>query len=230
MEEYDSSASLLAEIDVAATREIFSRWADNSEIIQDIRAEIGAMALAARTAAEDRLVAVFQERIGETVWPERPLLVTAVDCQSGEFKVWDRNSNVPLHLAVASSCAVPGLFPPVTINGRRYTDGGVRSGTSADLSSGYDAVLIVAPIGAGKGGIDPLLGSQASAEAEALRAAGTAVELVFPDAAALEEMGPNRMDASRRGVAAEAGVAQGKTLAVRLKNVWANVAARGTAA
>ena len=72
-------------------------------------------------------------------------------------------------------------------------------------------------------GIDPLLGRQARAEAEALRAAGSSVELAFPDAGSMEAMGLNRMDASRRGVSAEAGVAQGKALASRLEGTWAKV-------
>ncbi len=222
MEEHDSSASLLAEIDVVATRDIFLRWAGITEVTQETRAEIGAMALAAKTASEERWLAMFGERLDGSLWPKRRLLVTAVDCANGDFQVWDRRSGVSLTLAVASSCAVPGLFPPVTINGRRYTDGGVRSGTSADLASGYDAALIIAPIGSRADGIDLLLGKQARAEAEALRATGSFVELVFPDSAALEAMGINRMDASRRGVSAEAGVAQGRALASRL-GMWAKV-------
>lgn len=113
----------------------------------------------------------------------------------------------------------------MTIHGRRYTDGGVRSGTSADLASGFDAVLIVAPIGARPDGIDPLLGSQARAEAEALRTQGASVELVLPDAAALEGIGINRMDASRRDKAAAGGVAQGRSLASHLAEGWAKAAA-----
>jgi sigma54-dependent transcription regulator len=91
------------------------------------------------------------------------------------------------------------------------------------LASGYDAVLIVAPLGARPDGIDPLLGSQARKEAEALRAQGASVELAFPDAAALEKIGINRMDVSRRDKAAVGGVSQGKTLASRLAGTWTGV-------
>jgi NTE family protein len=116
---------------------------------------------------------------------------------------------------------VPGLFPCVSINGGRYTDGGVRSGTSADLASGFESVLIVAPIGAGQSGIDPLLGRTSRAEAEALSAEGSRVELVFPDAAAMEAIGINRMDPSRRPQCLEAGRLQGKGIAGRLGSTWA---------
>jgi NTE family protein len=113
------------------------------------------------------------------------------------------------------------MFPCVTINGKRYTDGGVRSGTSADLASGYDSVLIIAPIGAGQTGIDPLLGRTSRAEAESLRAAGSDVELVFPDAAAMEAIGINRMDSSRRPQVMDAGRAQARAVAERLAAAWA---------
>jgi NTE family protein len=143
-----------------------------------------------------------------------------VEASTGAFQVWDRDSGVPLATAVASSCAVPGLFPCVSIKGGRYTDGGVRSGTSADLASGYDSVLIIAPIGAGSTGIDPLLGRTSRAEADALRAAGSHLELAFPDANSVEAIGINRMDPTRRPQCMEAGRLQGKSLAGRLATAW----------
>jgi NTE family protein len=62
---------------------------------------------------------------------------------SGAFATWDRDAGVGLDRAVASSCAVPGVYPPATINGRRYIDGAVRAATNADLARGYNAVLFV---------------------------------------------------------------------------------------
>lgn len=220
----DGAIARLIQIDLQGTQQIFMRWAGIKEVTPEVRREIGAMALGATTVSEESWVKYFEERIGEKTWPDRDLRITAVDCNSGDFQVWTRDSGVGLAKAVASSCAVPGLFPAVTIDGRRYTDGGVRSGTSADLAKGFDSVLIVAPIGARPEGIDPLLGGQARQEAEALRAAGTRIELVFPDAGATEAMGFNRMDATRRGVSAEAGMAQGRALASRLAEGWAKAA------
>jgi len=217
--------TLMAGIDPSSVLQLFMRWAGVQEMTQETRAEIGAAALAAQTVSEDEWVAYFEEHLDGAAWPERPLLVTTVECATGAFQTWDRDSGVGLGRAVASSCAVPGLFPAVTINGRKYTDGGVRSGTSADLARGYDSVLIVAPIGARSDGIDPLLGRQARTEAEVLNATGTSAELVLPDAATLEAIGINRMDASRRGVTTHAGIAQGRALASRLAGSWAKAAA-----
>ena len=66
-------------------------------------------------------------------WPAR-LRVTAVDAESGELRVFDAKSGVALERGVAASCCVPGIFAPVSIEGRRYVDGGVLSGTHADLA------------------------------------------------------------------------------------------------
>ncbi|TMB95301.1 MAG: patatin-like phospholipase family protein [Chloroflexi bacterium] len=212
------------EFDVANLMSLFQKWSSLPEVTQQVCAEIGAMALASKTVSEERWLASFEQYVGDE-WPERPLLLTTVDAETGEFRVWDRDSGVPLRLAVASSCAVPGLFPPVHINGRAYVDGGVRSGTSADLATGYETVAVIAPIGSRGEGIDPLLGRQAKAEAEALRAARSRVELLFPDADALAAIGVNRMDGSRRAQSAEAGVAQGTALGQRLRGLWERAAA-----
>ena len=63
--------------------------------------------------------------------------ITLWSTADGSLVQWQRSSGVPLPLAVASSCAVPWVYPPVTINGRRYMDGGARSATNADLAAGH---------------------------------------------------------------------------------------------
>ena len=88
---------------------------------------------------------MIAERLPVREWPARRLLVTAVDAVSGEFVVFDRDSGVSLVDAVGASCAVPGVWPPVTIGGRRYVDGGVRSAVNADLAAGAEAVVVLAP-------------------------------------------------------------------------------------
>jgi NTE family protein len=227
-EEYAPSDGMLEEamkeVDLPNVMAVFQKWAGLTQMTQEACAEVGAMALASKTAPESEWLAWFEKTIGPE-WPARDLRVTAVDAESGEFQVWTRDSGVDVHHAVASSCAVPGLFPCVTITGRRYQDGGVRSGTSADLASGYDNVLIIAPIGAGDSSIDPLLGRMTRAEAEALGASGSSVELLFPDEATLAVFGINRMDSSKRSEALEAGAAQGRELAKRVEGAWSKAPA-----
>jgi NTE family protein len=101
-----------------------------------LRAEIGAFALQAQTTPEESFIAGFGRTLGQAEWPTRAFTCTAVDTADGTFVVWNNESRVPLAHAVASSCAVPGIFPPITINGRRYMDGGMRSATNIDLARG----------------------------------------------------------------------------------------------
>src|SRR5438067_5707543 len=149
---------------------------------QELRAELGAFALQADTMSEDEWLAGFLpiETLTGEAWPIRRFACTAIDTADGAFVVWDNDSNVPLSLAVASSCAVPGVFPPVTINGHRYMDGGMRSTTNADLARGYEKVLVVPVTTAARPAVRPDLTEarrkRFEAEIEGLRAAGSAVE------------------------------------------------------
>ena len=184
------------------------------------RAHIGRLALTARTVPEVERLRLLESRLDVADWPERRLSLTAVDALDGSFKVWDRAAGVPMLQAVASSCAVPGLFPPVTIGERRYIDGGVRSATNADLARGNAIVVIVAPIGVSLRGIGGLGGLTLRGEVRQLRIDGSRVEQILPDPAALLAFGPNLMDAEHRAAAAEAGHRQGVALARRLRPVW----------
>ena len=91
--------------------------------------------------------ATVAARLPRPEWPDRPMIVVAVDAHTGELAAFDRNSGVDLVDAVTASTALPGLVPTVSINGRRYIDGGVRSPDNADLASGYANVLVLSPLG-----------------------------------------------------------------------------------
>ncbi|MGW5667698.1 patatin-like phospholipase family protein [Micromonospora sp. NPDC003776] len=179
------------------------------------RARVGAMALAARTGSEASRRAVLESRLPVREWPARRLLVTAVDAASGEFVVFDAASGVSLVDAVGASCAVPGVWPPVTIGDRRYVDGGVRSSVNADLARGADAVVVLAPVSSGFGPMPRL-----SAQVAALRAAGSRVAVVSPDRAARAAIGRNVLDPARRAASARAGFAQAAAVAGEVAAVW----------
>ena len=203
---------------------VFAKWAAYSEMTPARCAEIGRMAIASKTPSEEAWIAPFEEFILPD-WPDRDLRLCTVDAESGEFRYWTRESGVDIRRAVASSCAVPGMLPCVNIDGHIYQDGGVRSGTSADLAAGFDDVLIIAPIGLRDEGIDPLLGRITRREADELRKQGSAVALVFPNQKTMDIMGINRMDSTKRGVTADAGVEQGHELAKRLESTWSKTPA-----
>lgn len=204
-------------IDTETSAKVFARWTSVEEVTPEVRRELGALALAARTIPEEAYLEGIAQVTGVMDWPERPLLITAVDARSGDFQVWERGGEAPLDRAVASSCCVPGIFPPVTVGEKRYVDGGVRSGTNADLAAGHDVVVVIAPLGVRWSA----QGRDSSAkEIAALEAAGTRVEVILPDADAEAAFGPNMMDASRVGPGAEAGYRQGVALAEGLREVW----------
>jgi len=115
------------------------------------RTRVGALARAARTVPEEDRRAVIAARLPVHEWPARPLLITAVDATDGTFVAFDREASVPLVDAVAASCAVPLVWPPVTVGARRFIDGGIRSAANADLASGFDRIVIVAPQARGGG-------------------------------------------------------------------------------
>jgi NTE family protein len=100
--------------------------------IPEMRRAVGRFALEAATVSEPQRRAVIESRLPSQDWPVRALKLFAVDAESGEPRIFDSASGVGILDAVTASCAVPGVWPPTTIDGRRYIDGGVRSGTNAE--------------------------------------------------------------------------------------------------
>ncbi|WP_030214433.1 patatin-like phospholipase family protein [Streptomyces bikiniensis] len=165
---------------------------------------IGRLALGARTVDEAARRETVVRRLGPaTDWPGRPLLVTAVDAATGELVTHDANSGVPLADAVTASCAVPGLWPPATVGGRRLIDGGIHSTANAHLAAGYERVLVVAPDGRGS----KVVPSPDRQGAE-LAAAGARVEVITPDADSRASFGRDVLDPAHRAAAARAGRVQ----------------------
>ncbi|MCG9917620.1 MAG: patatin-like phospholipase family protein [Phenylobacterium sp.] len=192
---------------------------------QAVRADIGAFALAADTVDEATFIASFGRTfasLGENAWPERGFACTAVDALTGDFQLWTKESGVGVGRAVASSCSVPGVYPPVTLNGRRYIDGGMRSSLNADMAKGHDLVVLVQVRGgASAGPAADAMAAQLEGEIAVLKAGGAEVVLISPDAGSASAMGVNLMNFARRPEAARAGVEQGRAEAARIAAAWA---------
>jgi NTE family protein len=185
--------------------------------VAEVHRRIGAWALQAKTVPEADRRAAVATRLPEHTWPERPLVLVALDAETGETRLFDRDSGVELVDAVAASCAVPGIWPPVTIEGRRYIDGGVRSNDNADLASGYERVLVLSPQPPGT----PLLPWGSLEETvERLRKEGSSVEIISPDEGSVAAMGPNALDPSVRAPTAHAGREQGRREAATVHSLW----------
>jgi NTE family protein len=194
----------------------------------ELRAELGALALTTSTVAEDEFVGapVFAQA-SDRDWPAS-FRCTAVDTGTGRFQVWDEAADVPLPRALASSCSVPGVFPPVTINGTRYMDGGMRTPLNADLAAGHDAVIVVScmMLSLPAGMSDPVfdaLSAEIGAELAAIRDSGGALEVVAPGPEFLEVSGwgASLMDPGRVAPAYQSGLRQAAVEAGRLRAVWA---------
>ena len=191
-----------------------------------VRARLGDIAEQTPTMTEDEWLAMFGFMAGAE-WPAH-FSCPAVGTADGRYRLWDRSAGVDPQRAVASSCAVPGIFPPVTIEGRRWMDGGVRDMLNADAAAGHGVVVAVSctllelPEGFGMPVMDAVFAGT-RAQLDDLRAAGAAVEVVVPGAEMLEisEWGLNLMDFERAAPAYEAGLRQGKAEAARLREVWA---------
>ncbi|MFE4653144.1 patatin-like phospholipase family protein [Streptomyces sp. NPDC056707] len=169
--------------------------------------KLARMAREARTGitGADRR-ALIASRLLTPEWPERQLRITAVHATTGELHTFDRDSGVPLADAVTASCAVPAVWPVVTIDGQDWIDGGVYSPANAHLAAGCERVVVIAPTATG----NKVIVSPRS-QATDLEAKGARVALITPDAAARKAFGRNPLDPSRRASAARAGLAQSAT-------------------
>jgi NTE family protein len=141
-------------------------------------------------------------------WPDGGLLIAAVDADTGELVALDRAAGVPLLCAVAASCAMPGAYPPITVNGRRYIDGGLASATNADLARGSRALVLVEPLAHLFPGEPP--GSDAAAGIP------PTVTSIAPDRAAVAAFGPDLFSAAAWVPAYRAGIRQAADAAARI--------------
>jgi NTE family protein len=181
---------------------------------------MGAAALELAAASDGswqpRWRATVASRLPSPRWPERAVLVTAVDAQTGEPGVFDRHSGVDLADAVAASCS-SGL--PYRIGDTRYIDGGYRRNENADLAAGYGRVLVLSPFG-GRSRHPLEWGLALAAQVDELLAGGCRVETIVPDSNSEHMFGANAMDLSLRPPAARAGYDQGTALAGQLTEFW----------
>lgn len=178
------------------------------------RAIIGRAALKADTSSEEDFVRVVASDLEGRDWPAGRLVITAVDAITGELTLFTNDSEVPLDRAVASSCAVPGVFPPVTIRSRQYVDGGVRSAANADLAQGHERVIVLAPIPLAVRRYD-----RPGVQAKRLGPRSRAL-VIAPDRRARGIIGFNPLDMSKAPVSVEAGRDQARRSARKLADFW----------
>ncbi|WP_235887315.1 patatin-like phospholipase family protein [Mycolicibacterium arabiense] len=207
----ETSFEIDSGVDVAAITELFVTAMVLPGATTEQRLQrIGEIAATTDTVAESVRRDVIAHRLPSHDWPRRVLRVTAIDIETGELVVLDANSKAGLVDAVAASCAVPGAWPPVTIDGRRYMDGGVGSTVNMGVAQDCDTVVVLLP--SGENTPSPF-GDGARQEIDAFDGRTLTV---FADDGALDAFGPNPLDPACRIPSARAGRAQGRREAARV--------------
>ena len=204
-------------VDPARMGAVFAVLGDRSLEPGEARRRVGAIALESTDPqADEALLAGRAALIGADTWPERRLVIAAVDATTGEPVVWDRDSGVALVSAVAASSAFPGAAPPVAIDGRRYMDGALRAGTNADLATGARTLVVIDPMAR------PTPGEPVSQELAALGA--ETVVTISPDPASARAFGADAGDLAAWEPTYQAGLRQADDVVPQRRAAWKKAA------
>ncbi|MCX5068801.1 patatin-like phospholipase family protein [Micromonospora lupini] len=171
---------------------------------------LGRLALSSRIDDPSRQRRIAEARLPDHTWRDTDLRITAVDVDSGALRVFTRRDGTPLLDAVAASCAMPQSAAPVSVGGRRYMDGGMRSALNLDLAPGNGPVIALAPSTAAIGPWARIERQRAALDA------GRRVELLTRDPASKRAQGTSVMDRSVVPALVAAGRDQGRHEAPRV--------------
>ncbi|MGX7678094.1 patatin-like phospholipase family protein [Jatrophihabitans sp. DSM 45814] len=186
--------------------ELFLRGHDIGRFDKGVREEICRAAREASTISEEQFLTTFKYLKGAQ-WPAN-YVCTTVDVDSAEFVALDHSIGGELDHGVAAAVAVPAVYPPITVAGRRYIDGGCLSPTHLDLAAGYDRILFVQ------------MTEVPQFELDAVKQSGAVLHAIEPDAASVAAFGGNLMNAGAAFDAAERGLEQGLSSAEQIATFW----------
>ncbi|WP_236790823.1 patatin-like phospholipase family protein [Amycolatopsis sp. GM8] len=190
---------------------LLKEWKDvveNTADAVECRKIVGSWALEYDRVPEPERRVIIESRLPIHEWPEKLIGVTVIQADTGEFKVWDKFSGVSLVDAVAASCSVPHVWPAVTIDGKRYYDGGLRSNTNVDKAEGYAKVLEIRFM-------------HLPDQPDVRDISGTTdVYKIEPDEASTKARGGNPMNPDLRSALAATGYEQGVRIADEVRAFW----------
>ena len=176
---------------------------------------VGTLALNAAVGPYAERRAVIESRLPRHSWPQADLRIVVVDALTGHERILTRDDGVDLVDAVAASCAVPLVWPPVVIEGRAYVDGGVRSPVNLDLAPGEGPVIAFAPVATAF--------RRSSRLGEQVRQlAPRRVVVIAMSDEARKAQGRNSLDSSAVPAVAQAGRRQGHLEAARIRAALAD--------
>ena len=194
-------------------QEIIAALMSTEGTLEQRGASLGRLALQAKVALDETtFIRGFRTMVGTDEWPRVDFRPTAVNAETGATVLWDRDSGIGLDAAVASSCSVPGVFPPVGFRGHHYIDV-PRRPFGGDLieSKSLDAIVFV-------GLILPILANNNEQKTELEKAAGgrlrTATVTGGPLVASVSD---DLLDHSARVRAVQVGLEDGQQAAAAVK-------------
>lgn len=168
------------------------------------------------TVSPEERIEEIQRRIQTVEWLENTSIV-AVDVNTGNRVVWTKETIASLSDAVASSSALPGVYPAVTIDGRKYCDGGIHSMENADIAEGHDKVLILST------GLPIRTPYTLNQQIESLEKSRSKVLVLQPSPEvmlAFSNAGGNALDPATRGPVARAAKFQGERMSDLVSKFW----------
>ena len=208
------------QVDFTRWREAVAKAKAGGGTHREILRRIGLLTKLPPAKSEEEERQNLASQLPTRVWPKARLLIAAVDVQTGERCVFDRDSGISLVDAVLASGAVAGIDAPLVAGGHVYVDGGFYSTDNADLAVGCDRILILAL----RARVPRLSLVPLEAATDKLRASGALVEIVLPDEAsegAFASVGGNLLNPAVLEPAMNAGRWQGRRLASeRIARFW----------
>jgi NTE family protein len=195
-------------------QEIIAALMSTEGTLEERGARLGALAQHTDVSLDETTyVRGFRTMLGTDTWPNTDFRPTSVNGHSGETKVWDRHSGIGFAAAVASSCAVPGVFPPVEFGGDLFIDT-PRRPFSANLVEAklLDAVIFV-------GLILPILANNNEQKEELVRqaVAGGLSTVTVTGGSRVQSLGADLLDHSARPAAFAIGLEDGRAAAGAVK-------------
>jgi len=194
-------------------QEIIAALMSTEGTLEQRGASLGRLALKTKVGLDETtFVRGFRKMVGTDEWPRVDFRPTAVNTETGATVLWDSVSGIGLDAAVASSCSVPGVFPPVGFEGHHYIDV-PRRPFGGDLieSKSLDAIVFV-------GLILPILANNNEQKTELEKAAGgrlrTATITGGPLVAGISQ---DLLDHSARVRAVQVGLEDGRQAATAVK-------------
>ena len=187
----------------------------------NILRRVGALAIAAasgRSGSSRREIVAAQ--LPMTTWPQKRMLIAAVNAETGERRAFDSDSGIDLVDAVIATTASFG-WPLTLFQGEHFFDGGYYSSDNADLATGFDRVMILA-LKRPPGVLFPSLVSLDEA-VTTLQDNGASVEVIHPDEDTVEAFAAagGVMNPAISAPAARAGRVQGRTVVnERISSFW----------